>query len=247
MSRMLSGRTRFALAVAVAACLTGTSHAGSIKGTVKYDGPVPASMKQPIQMNADPACALKHKSAVMPEALVLGPGQTLGNAFVYVKSGVPEKQYPVPAEPVTIDQNGCLYSPHVMGIMIGQTLKILNSDGLLHNVHALPAVNQQFNRAMPANVKEAEFKFTKEEPMFKVKCDVHPWMGAYIQVMKHPFFAVTKQDGTFNISGLGPGTYEVEVWHEKLKTKTATVKISGDEAQTADFTFTPPQKGTAGQ
>lgn len=241
---MLKGKARLALTVAVAAGLTGMAHAGSIKGTIKYDGPVPASTKQPIQMSADPACALKHKSPVLPEALVLGPGNTLGNAFIHVKSGVPDKAYPVPPQPVTIDQNGCMYSPHVMGIMVGQTLKVLNSDGLLHNVHALPTINTGFNRAMPANVKETEFKFTKEEPMFKVKCDVHPWMGAYIQVLKHPYFAVTGPDGKYSIAGLGPGTYEVEVWHEKLKTKTATVKISGDEAQGADFTFTPPQKGT---
>ncbi|MGH9870486.1 MAG: carboxypeptidase regulatory-like domain-containing protein [Candidatus Polarisedimenticolia bacterium] len=239
---MLNRRIQFAPAVLVAACLTGSVHAGSITGTVKYDGPVPASMKQPLQMNADPACALKHKSPVLPEALVLGPGQTLAHVFVQVKKGLPEKAWPTPAQPLVMNQEGCLYTPHVMGIMVNQPFKILNSDGLLHNVHALPKINAGFNRAMPANVKEAEFKFAKEEEMFKIKCDVHPWMGAWIQVMKHPYFAVTGTDGKYAIKDLGPGTYEIEVWHEKLKTKTATVKISGDEAQVADFTFTPPQK-----
>jgi len=130
-----------------------------------------------------------------------------------------------------------------MGVLVGQKFKIINSDGLLHNVHSLPNVNNGFNRAMPASVKEAEFEFSKAEPMFKVKCDVHPWMNAWVAVMSHPFFAVTGKDGKFKIDGLPAGTYEVEVWHEKLKTQTTKVTISGDENKTADFTFTPPSRG----
>ncbi len=239
---MLSRSLHTGLAVVAAACLTGTTFAGSITGTVNYDGPVPASMKRPIRMDADPACAKMHDEPSMPEALVLGEGQTLGNVFVHIKSGVAAGGHATPSEPVVLDQRGCKYVPHVVGVMVDQPFKILNSDGLLHNVHSLPKVNTGFNRAMPANVKEADYKFTKEEFMFKIKCDVHPWMGAYIAVMTHPYFAVTDADGTFTIDGLAPGTYEVEVWHEKLKTKSATVTISGDEAQTADFTFTPPQR-----
>jgi plastocyanin len=230
------------LAVSAAALLSGSVLAGSITGTVKYDGPVPAAAKRPIKMDADPACAKKHSSTVLPEFLILGEGQTLGNVFVHVKSGVPDKQYAAPSEPVVLDQRGCKYSPRVTGVMVDQPFKILNSDGLLHNVHALPKINKGFNRAMPASVKEAEFKFDKEEFMFKIKCDVHPWMGSFVAVMTHPYFAVTGEDGKFNIGGLPAGTYEVEVWHEKLKTKTASVTISGDEAQIADFTFTPPTR-----
>jgi plastocyanin len=230
------------LAVSAAALLSGSVLAGSITGTVKYDGPVPAAAKRPIKMDADPACAKKHSSTVLPEFLILGEGQTLGNVFVHVKSGVPDKQYAAPSEPVVLDQRGCKYSPRVTGVMVDQPFKILNSDGLLHNVHALPKINKGFNRAMPASVKEAEFKFDKEEFMFKIKCDVHPWMGSFVAVMTHPYFAVTGEDGKFNIGGLPAGTYEVEVWHEKLKTKTVSVTISGDEAQIADFTFTPPTR-----
>ena len=141
-----------------------------------------------------------------------------------------------------LDQNGCLYTPHVIGLMVNQKFKILNSDGLLHNVHSLPKINTGFNRAMPATVKEAEFTFSKPEFMFKVKCDVHPWMGAWIAVMDNPYFAVTGPDGKFTIDNLPPGTYEIEVWQEKLKTLSTSVTIAGDEAQTADFTFTPPKR-----
>jgi len=211
--------------------------AGGISGTVKYDGAVPKL--RPIAMDADPGCAKKHSGPVASEMLVLGDGNTLGNVFVQVKTP-PQKAYPAPTEPVVVDQHGCQYVPRVLGVMQGQPLKILNSDGLLHNVHALPEVNKSFNKAMPASSTETVVTFDQVEPMFKIKCDVHPWMGAFVQVMSHPFYAVTGADGKFKIDGLPAGTYEVEAWHEKLKTKVATVTISGDETKTADFSFSPP-------
>ena len=226
----------------VAVLLSGLTVAGSVTGTVKYDGTAP-KMRQ-IRMDADPACAKKHASPALSEMLVMGDGNTMGNVFVRVKSGVPKKEYPAPKEPVVIDQVGCRYTPHVLGVMAGQPLKILNSDGLLHNIHALPKVNKSFNMAMPATRKEADATFTKEEFMFKIKCDVHPWMGAWIAVMTHPFFDVTATDGKFDLGNLPPGTYEIEAWHEhqRLGTKTASVTISGDESQTVDFTYSGPSK-----
>ena len=214
--------------------------AAEITGTVKYDGAVPKL--RPLKMDADPGCLKKHSGPVQPEFLVLGEGNTLANIFVKVKSGLANKQHPTPTEPVVMDQNGCRYEPHVMGVMVDQTFKILNSDGLLHNVHSLPKVNTSFNRAMPGAVKEAEFTFSKVEPIFKVKCDVHPWMGAYVAVMDHPYFSVTGKDGKFSISGLPAGTYEIEAWHEKMKTKTMTVTVADGETKTADFSFSPPER-----
>ena len=143
---------------------------------VRRQGP---TKLRPLKMDADPGLREEaHALPVLSEMLVLGDGNTMGNIFVQVKSGVPDKDYPTPTEPVVLDQNGCQYKPHVAGVMVGQPFKILNSDGLLHNVHSLPKVNTSFNRAMPGNVKEAEFTFTRIEPIFKIKCDVHPWMGA---------------------------------------------------------------------
>jgi plastocyanin len=228
------------MAVLVAMMLSAPVLAGSVVGTVTFEGSVPKL--RPVKMDADPGCAKKHSSPVKSETLVLGDGNTMGNIFVRVKSGLAKDDYPAPGTAVTIDQDGCRYRPHVLGVMQGQKIKILNSDGLLHNVHALPKVNKTFNMAMPASRTEAEVTFDQEEDMFKIKCDVHPWMGAYVQVMSHPFFDVTMTDGKFEIDNLPPGTYEIEAWHEKLKTKTTSVTISGDEEQTVDFAFSAPQR-----
>jgi plastocyanin len=228
----------FAVALLVVALAAGDALAGAVEGTVRYDGAVP-NLK-PIKMDADPGCAKKHSSPVKPEVLVLGDGNTMANIFVHVKGGLPAKQHPTPSEPVTIDQRGCTYVPHVLGVMVGQKLEILNSDGLLHNVHALPKINKGFNRAMPANVSSADYTFDKPEFMFKIKCDVHPWMGAYVAVMEHPYFTVTGDDGKFKIANLPAGTYEIEAWHERLGTQTFSVTISGDETQTQEVVFSKP-------
>jgi plastocyanin len=194
-------------------------------------------------MDADPVCAKKHSKPVLSEALVLGGGNTMGNILVFVSKGLPAgKTYPAPSTPVTLDQKGCVYVPHVMGIMVGQQYRILNSDGVLHNVHTLPKVNPSFNQAMPAARKEATTKFDKPEAIFEIKCDVHPWMRAYIGVFTHPFFSVTSTDGKFNITGLDPGTYEITAWHERLGTQTATVTVAANETKAQNFKFALPAK-----
>jgi plastocyanin len=205
-------------------------------GTVRYEGEVPSM--PPIKMDADPGCAKKHDSPPVSEVLVLGADNAMANVFVRVKGGLPGGSYPAPAAPVEIDQHGCRYVPHVLGVMKGQTVKILNSDGLLHNVHALPKVNKTFNMAMPGTRTEAEVTFDQAEEMFKIKCDVHPWMGAYVQVMTHPFFDVTADDGQFELANLPAGSYEVEVWHERLGTKTLTAEVADGQSVELDFTMT---------
>lgn len=215
--------------------------ASSITGTVTFDGKVPNL--PPLTMNADPACAKMHSKPAPSEMLVLGSGNTMGNILVWVSKGLPAgKTWPAPKTPVVLDQKGCQYVPHVMGIMVGQAYKILNSDGILHNVHALPNVNKAFNKPMPATVKEATVTFEKPEPVFQIKCDVHPWMSAYVGVFTHPFFSVTKTDGKFTISGLDPGTYEITAWHERLGTQTASITVGANETKTQDVKFTLPAK-----
>jgi len=213
----------------------GASGTASVSGTVDFEGSVPRL--RPLQMDADPGCLKKHSEPVLPEFLVLGEDNLLANVFVRVKSGLPDGTYAPPAEPVVLDQRGCRYVPHVTGAVVGQKFKILNSDGLLHNVHSLAEKNPQFNRAMPASVAEAEFTFDSEEIMFRIKCDVHPWMNAFVGVVPHPYFAVTGLDGGYSLAGLPAGTYEIEAWHERLGTQTETVSIEDGETVRTDFTF----------
>src|SRR5215204_5855335 len=170
--------------------------AATITGTVTFDGKAPAL--RPIAMDAEPICAKKHSGPAPNEALILGTGNTMANIMVSVTKGLPAgKTWPAPQTPVTLNQDGCVYKPHVMGIMVGQAYKILNSDGILHNIHTLPKVNPAFNRGQPATVKEMNTTFPKAENVFQVKCDVHPWMTAFIGVYEHPFFSVTAADGKF--------------------------------------------------
>lgn len=227
-------------ALAGSLALSGSALAGSVTGTITYDGKVP-NLK-PLAMDADPVCASKHKEAVPNQMLELGKsGNTMGNILVRVTSGLPAgKTYPAPKDPVVMDQNGCIYQPHVFVIQQGQTFKVLNSDGVLHNVHALPKVNGQFNMAMPPNRKEAEHVFDKPEDPFQIKCDVHPWMTAYTMITTNPFFSVTKEDGKFTIKDLPAGTYEIEAWHEKLGKKTEKVTVGDADTKTVDFKFSAP-------
>jgi plastocyanin len=215
--------------------------ASTISGTIVFDGKPPAL--RPLAMEADPACAKMHSGPVANDMLVLGSGNTMANIMVYVSKGLPAgKTYPAPKTPVVIDQHGCQYKPHVMGIMVGQPYKILNSDGILHNIHTLPKINPSFNKGMPATLTETTTSFDKPEPMFHIKCDVHPWMSAYMAVFTHPFFSVTGTDGKFSISGLEPGTYEITAWHERLGTQTATVTVGASDTKTQDFKFALPAK-----
>ncbi len=213
---------------------TGTS---TIAGKVVFDGQAPRL--RPIAMDADADCAAKHDDPVAAQTLVLGEGQSLGNVFLTVKNP-PAGSYPAPAEPVVIDQNGCLYAPRVVGVLAGQTLKFLNSDGILHNVHGLPEVNREFNIGMPPSLTEKDTVFNKPEPLFPIKCDVHPWMRTHVAVMTHPFFAVTSDTGEFSIEGLPAGDYEIEAWHEKLGTQSAAVTVGDGETGSVDFTLAVP-------
>ena len=211
---------------------------GSITGTITFEGKAP-KMK-PLRLDADPICVANNEIAPKKEWLILDENKGVKNVLVFVTEGL-NIDYSPPEEPVVIDQKGCIYSPHVLGIMAGQQLDILNNDGTLHNIHALPKVNKEFNKAQPRSKKKLSVKFEKPEAPFKVKCDVHPWMGAYIGVFDHPCFAVSGDDGTYIISDLKPGEYVIEAWHEKLGSQTANVTVS-DSAAHQNFTFKKPSK-----
>jgi hypothetical protein len=215
---------------------TSAGGAGVVKGMVKLEGAAPAQAK--IKMDADPFCKAHH-GANLPtaEGVVTNSDGTLRNVFVYVKEGLAGKTFTAPTDPVVIDQQGCTYHPHVMGIMVGQPLKILNSDATLHNIHSLPKNSPQFNLGMPTKGMEITKKFSAEEVMVRVKCDVHPWMESWVGVLSHPYYNVTGDGGTFEIKDLPEGTYTIEAWHEKFGTQTQSVTVKAGAPAEVTFTF----------
>ena len=206
--------------------------AGSIRGSITLAGTPPAPA--PIKMESDPYC--QQQGNATNETVTVGTAGALQNVFVYVKDGLGNRTFPVPTTPVVLDQKGCRYVPHVLGIQVGQPFEILSSDNTLHNVHAMPRNNREFNKGHPmAGIKHTHV-WSATEVMVPFKCDVHRWMTAYVGVLDHPFFAVTGGDGAFELKGLPPGTYTIEAWHEKLGTQTQTVTLG--EKQTSDVAFT---------
>ena len=214
------------------------AQAGTVTGRVVLEGtPAPARV---IRLDGDPKCLQQMTGQQrLSETYVLGDGGALANAFVYVKdgAGVKGRRFPVPSDPVVIDQKKCWYLPRVVGVRVGQPLEVRNSDPLLHNVRANPEVNDGFNMGQPVQGINYTHTFATSEVMVPLKCDVHAWMNAWIGVVEHPYFAVTGSDGSFSIANLPAGTYTIEAWHEAGGTQTASVTITPGESAPVTFTF----------
>ena len=213
---------------------------GVIKGKVIFKGDDAAYKRSVINTQKDPNCA-KSKSKIGSENVIINTKtdpMTLRNVLVFVKDGLGDRKYDAPKEAFELTQEGCQYKPHIVAMMEGQALKVRNDDNTNHNIHFLPKVNQEMNFSQPKQGMEKDVTLQVEEA-FKVKCDVHPWMGCYIQVFNHPFFAVTDKDGTFELKGLPAGKYVVEAWHEEFGTQTATIEVASGDSKEADFTFEP--------
>jgi plastocyanin len=212
--------------------------AGEVKGGVTLDGTAPKN--EPIKMNADPVCVKENPTPQSQETYMVGSdGKSLENVFVYVKDGLGAYQYDPPTDMPQIDQRNCRYHPHVFGMRVGQPLEILNSDPTLHNIHALPKANAEFNNGQPIQGMKMTHTFTAAEVMVPFKCDVHGWMNAYVGVMDNPYFATTDKDGKFDLKSLPPGTYTITAWHEKLGTQDQKVTIGPKESKEITFTFKP--------
>ena len=212
--------------------------AGNIAGTIAFEGEAPAM--DVIDMNAETVCADKHATPPMAEDVVVSDG-ALANVFVYVKEGLEGLEFPVPG-PALLDQDGCMYLPHVLGVVADQDITIRNSDGLLHNINASPSEQRGFNTSQPVNM-ESTRSFGTTEVMVPIRCDVHGWMTAYIGVLSHPYHSVSGSDGSFDLSTLPPGDYVIEAWHERYGTQTQNVTVATGETAEVMFTFSASMAG----
>lgn len=208
--------------------------AGGIKGVVSFEGEAPKN--EPIKMNADPVCVKSNTTPQSQETYAIEGGK-LANVFVYVKDGLGNYVFDTPTEAVKLDQTSCRYHPHVFGVRVNQPVEIVNGDDTLHNIHALPKANSEFNNGQPIKGMKMTHTFTAKEVMVPFKCDVHGWMNAYVGVMDHPYFATTGADGSFELKSLPPGTYTVEAWHEKLGPMTQSVTVAASESKEVNFAF----------
>jgi plastocyanin len=204
----------------------------TIDGTVKFDGAVPKPIK--IDMSQDPAC----KGTNEAENIVVDNGD-LANVFVYVKDGLGNRTFDVPQQAVALDQSGCKYHPHVLGVMAGQTIEIKNDDQTTHNIHPTPKDNREWNESQPPSSGPLEKNFAREEIMLPVKCNQHPWMKMFVSVVKNPFYAVTDKSGKYEIKGLPPGTYTIAFVHERLGEQDQQVTVAAKETKTVDQSFKP--------
>ncbi len=190
-----------------------------------------------IDFTADAVCASLHTEPLATETVLVNEDGGLRNVFVYVKQGLPDRRFEPPTRPATLKQRGCIFRPHVMGLQVGQLLEIVNDDPTAHYVHALPAINEEFSRGEPEQGTKVTHRFSSPEVMVKLKCDLHPWMNAYIGVLNHPFFSVTGSDGSFTLSRLPAGDYVIEAWHELYGTQAQTVTVRDGETKEIEFEF----------
>lgn len=209
-----------------------------VAGTVIFKGTVPVPQK--LQMSSDLECRHGHKKTPMAEQYVIGDGGKLANVFVYIKSGLEGKTFPVPTEKAKLDQMGCIYHPHILGVQAKQEIEVTNSDATLHNVNAAPKVNRRFNFAQPVKGMKTTKKFDEPELMVPLKCDVHPWMKSYVNVVAHPFFAVSSEAGTFEIKNLPAGSFTIEAVHEELGETSQKINVKDGESKKITFTFSKP-------
>lgn len=209
--------------------------AATISGTVKLEGAAPKGRR--LRMDADPGCVAMHKEPVTDEEVVVGQGNALANVVVYVKTGLENRTFNVPQEPVVLDQKGCQYFPRVVAVMTRQKVEVQNSDTTTHNIHPVPVNNSEWNKSQPPGAAKLEESFAREEIAIPVKCNVHPWMKSYIAVIKHPYHAVTGSTGAFELKNLPPGDYTIEAWHEKLSKSEQKITVGAKETKSIEFVF----------
>jgi plastocyanin len=214
--------------------------AGSITGKVTFSGK--RLPRKKVDMDEDPQCQSLHKTPVFDDAAAVNRRGGLANVFVYVKSGLEGKTFEPPSTPVVIDQRGCWFNPRVLGIQTGQTLEVLNSDPVTHNIHPRAHINREWNQSQSSGAPPIRRRFSKQEVMIRVKCNIHAWMHDWIGVVDNPYFAVTGPDGSFSLKNLPPGHYVLETWQEELGTQEQQVTVPPAGSESLTFAYKEQSK-----
>ncbi len=209
--------------------------AGTLRGVVQLEGPPPEMA--PIDFSSNPQCEREHPKGAKEETVVAGPDGRLANVLVWIKSGLPDQKWDAPTVPVKLDQSGCIYKPHVLGVMVNQELDVLNSDPVNHDVHMESRENEPSNDNEPPRSDTIHRRFVHQEVWFQVTCGVHPWMRSYVAVVPHPFFGVTGVDGSYEFQGVPQGRFVIETVHEKYGRREQVVTLGPGEMKTADFRY----------
>jgi plastocyanin len=239
----MKNTTLWVAAIALAGSLQAV-FAGDVTGKVTLNGTPPPEIA--IDFSANPECGSLVTGQPTTRRYVVGKENGLKDVFVYISKGLEGKKFDAPAEPVVLDQSGCMYQPYVMGVMVGQKLKIKNSDPVMHNLHGHPVVsgNDEFNITQTTQGATTDVMFPKAEVMVKINCDVHKWMLAYVGVCDNPYFAVTDADGHFKIPNLPPGEYTLTAFHQKANAPgpgiSQSIKVEADKPVSANFTIDVP-------
>jgi hypothetical protein len=217
--------------------------AGTISGMIKLDGAAPRMRN--INMAAEPNCAKANTGApAMTQDVVVGNGGTLQNVLVYLKGDFSQYSVTPATNPIQIDQKGCQYTPHVVALMVNEPLEITNSDMTTHNIHPVPMNNREWNESQPPGASPIKQSFAREEVAIPVKCNVHPWMKAYIAVIGNPYFKVTGTDGSYTIQNVPPGTYTLTAWQETYGAMEQSITVGPSEKKTVDLTFKASAAGS---
>lgn len=211
--------------------LPGRTGQASVRGTVRFAGTPPPPIR--VTRGSVAGCG----NAPPRASPFLVDGGSVAEAFVWVKQGLGEVDYPIPKDPVLVDQRGCEFVPRVLGVRAGQPIAFRNGDETLHNVHAVGSGSNRFNFGMPLTGMEVKRQLAEPQVMVTIACDVHPWMRAYAGVVRHPFFAVTGKEGTFALSGLPAGSYVIGAWHEAAAPVEQTVTVKDGEQAVVDLTL----------